>query len=70
MKNKILVFVMPLPDINHGLSTWMTFWEEKFTTVNITNCGSCNVMKHRDINNCEQYIISVISSMLDCLNKR
>ena len=30
-------------------STQKTLWEDNFTLVNMTSCGSCNVTKHRDI---------------------
>ena len=36
----------------------------------MTSCGRCNVRKHRDINDGEQYIILNIYSKLDCLEKR
>ena len=52
---KLLAVVTP-PSIYHGLSTWKTFWEEKFTPVNTTSFGRRNVRKHRDIKNGEQYI--------------
>ena len=54
----------------HGCSTRKTLWEEKFTLANTTSCGRRNVWKHRDINNCDQYIILGIYSKLDCLEKR
>ena len=52
---KFLVVFAP-PSIYHGCSTRKTFWEEKFTgknqdlfvSVNMRNCGQCNVSKHRE----------------------
>ena len=32
------------------------FWEEKFTMVNMENCGCHNVGKHRETKNGAQYI--------------
>ena len=40
----------------HGFSTWKTFWEGKFTPVNMKNCGRRNVSKHSEIKNGEKYI--------------
>ena len=56
-----LIVVVTTPSIYHGWSTWKTFWEVNFTTVDMKNCGLCNVRKHRDINNGEQYISLDIS---------
>ena len=47
--------------IHHGCSTRKAFWEEKFTQVNMKNCGHHNVGKHRDTNNGEQYVVLDIS---------
>ena len=52
---KIPSFVTP-PSIYHGWSTQKKFWEEIFTQANMKNCVHCNVIKHGDIKNGEQYI--------------
>ena len=62
---KLLAIVTP-PYIYHGLSTWKTFWEEKFTLgeftpVNMKNGGYHNVRKHRDIKDSNKYITLDIS---------
>ena len=57
-------------DIYHGCSTPKTFWEEKFTLVNMTSCGRHNVRKHREIKNDEQYIFLNVSLKIDFLDKR
>ena len=57
------------PVIYRGFSIWKTFWEEKFTPVNMTSCGRLNVNKHRKTNIGEKYIILDISSKLDCMEK-
>ena len=57
---KFLVVVTP-PSIYHGCSTQKTFWEEKFTTVNIKICVCHNVKKHWEINNSENFITVEIS---------
>ena len=36
----------------------------------MTHCGRKNVIKHREINNYEQYIALDIYLKLDCLDKR
>ena len=51
MNMNLLEFITP-PSIYHGLSTYKTFWEEKFTfgeftPVNMKNCVCRNVRKHR-----------------------
>ena len=66
-----LLSVVTLPqDIYHGCFTRKTFWEEKFTPVNMTSFGRHNIRKHREINNGEKYIIFDISSKIDCMDKR
>ena len=70
MRKKVLGVITQPQDIYHGCSTQNTFWEEKFTPVNITSCGGCNVRKHSDIKNGYQYIILEIYPNLDCLDKR
>ena len=57
---ELLAVVTPL-SIYNGCSTWKTFWEEKFTQVNMKNSGRCNVRKHRDIKNGDQYVVLDIS---------
>ena len=64
---KKLSVVTPPPDIYHDCSTQKTSWEEKFKPVNMKSCGRCNVRKHRDIKNGDQYIILDIYSNIDCL---
>ena len=54
--NTKLLEVVTLPNIYHGCSTWKTFWEEKFTPVNMKKRVLCNVRKHRDIKDGEKYI--------------
>ena len=66
---KFLAFLTPPPAICHGCSTRNIFWEQKFVLVNITSCGRCDVRKHRDINNGEQYIILEVYYNIDCLKK-
>ena len=60
----------PPPVIYHGFSTQKNFWEDNSTPMNMTSCGRRNVMKHREINNGEKYIILDISYKIYCLNKR
>ena len=55
MNMKLLAVVIPLSSY-HSCSTQKTFWEEKFTPVNIKNCGCRNFRKHRDIKDDEKYI--------------
>ena len=66
---KFLSVVTP-PYIYHGCSTGKTFCEERFTSVNLRSCGSCNARKNEEINNGEQYIALDISLKLDWLDKR
>ena len=47
--------------IYHGFYTQKMFWEEIFTRVNMKNYGRCNVRKHWEIKNGEQYITLDIS---------
>ena len=65
---KLLTVVIP-PSIYRGCSTWKTFWEEKFTPVNIKNCGRRNDRKHREIKDGEQYIALEISLKFGNLEK-
>ena len=78
---KFLVVVTP-PSIYHGCSTRKTFWEEKFTgkqdcfeSVNLKNCGSRKVRKHKEIKGSDKcvtldiYEILNISEKFDDLNK-
>ena len=55
MNMKLLSVVTPL-SIYRGCSTWKTFWEKKFTPVNMKNCCCHNVMKHRETNYGNRYI--------------
>ena len=57
---KLLEVVTPLY-IYHGFSTRKTFWEGKFTPVNMENCGHSNIRKHREIKDDEKYITLDIS---------
>ena len=52
---KSLAVVTP-PSIYHGCSTRKIFWKEKFTPVHMRSCGHCNMRKHKEIKNDEQYI--------------
>ena len=79
---KFLVVDKP-PSIYHGCSTQKTFWEEMFTgkkqdlfvTVNMRNCGQCNVKKHKEIKDSDErvtlnmYEILNISEKFDDLDK-
>ena len=49
--NMNLPSVLTPPSIYHGCSARKTFWEEKFTPVNMKKCGCHNVRKHREVNN-------------------
>ena len=60
---KLLEVVTP-PPIYHCFFTWI-FREEKLIQVNMKNCCCCDVRKHREINNSEQYIASEISLKFD-----
>ena len=42
--------------IYHDLPTQKTFWEEKFTPVNMRSCERRNVRKHKETKNGNQYI--------------
>ena len=81
INTKFLVVVTPL-SIYHGCSTRKTFWEEKFTgnqylfeSVNMKNCGSCKVRKHKYIKGSDKcvalniYEILNISDKFDNMNK-
>ena len=72
---KFLAVVTP-PSIYHGCSTRKTFWEEKFIdkeslflSVNMKNCSSHNVRKHKEIRGSDKYITLDISEKFDSLNK-
>ena len=54
MNIMILAVATPPPDIYHGISICKTFREDKFTPVDITRFGGCNVRKHREIKNVER----------------
>ena len=77
---KFLVVVTP-PSIYRGCSTRKTFWEKKFTgkkelfqSVNMKNCGSRKVRKHKEITGSDKcvtlniYEILNISEKFDVLN--
>ena len=66
---RLLAVVTPT-SIYHGYSTWKTFWEDKFIPANMRSCGRCNVRKHKEIKNGDQYITLDIYLELGCLNKR
>ena len=64
---KLLAVVTPL-SIYHGFYTRKTFWEEMFTgkenlflAVDMKNCGSCKVRKHKDIRGSDKYVTLGIS---------
>ena len=79
---KFLVAVTP-PSIYHVCSTRKTFWEEKFTgkkqdlfeSVNMRNCGQCNVRKQKEIKGSDKcvtlnmYDIFNISEKFDDMDK-
>ena len=68
MNMNLLAVVTP-PYIYHVCSTRKTFWEEKFTPVNMICFGHHNVMKHREIKNGEKYITLDISLKFGSLDK-
>ena len=61
--------VLTPPSIYHGCSTCKTFWEEKFTPVNMKSFVCLNVSKHREIKNGEKYITLDISLKFVSLEK-
>ena len=78
---KFLV-VVTTPSIYQDCSTWKTFWEGKFTgkqdffqSVNMKNCGSRKVRKHKEIKGSDKcvtlnmYEILNISEKFDDMNK-
>ena len=67
---KFLSVLTPPQDIYHGCSTHKTLWQDKLTPVNMTSSGRCNVRKHRDTKNGEQYIVLDIYSKIDFMDKR
>ena len=73
MNMNILAVVTPL-SIYHGCSTWKKFWEEKFTlgdltSVNMKNCGCCNVRKHIEIKNGKKHTTLDISLNFGSMDK-
>ena len=71
----LLAVVIP-SSIYHGCSTWKTFWEEKFTgkqdlflSVNIKNCGSRKVRKHKEIKVSDKCVTLNISKILNISEK-
>ena len=72
MNTKLLAVLTPLSTYN-GCSNRKTFWEEnltlgEFTTVNMKNCGHCNVKEHRDMKGSDKYIILDISLKFESLD--
>ena len=74
MNMKLLAVVTP-PYIYHGRSTRKKLWEVKFTgeeklfsSVNMKNCGPCNVSKHKDIKGSDKYVTLDISLKFDSLD--
>ena len=72
---KSLVVVNP-PSIYHGCSTRKTFWEEKFTgkkvmfqSVNMKNCGSRKVKKHKEIKGSYKIVTLNVSEKFYSLKK-
>ena len=72
---KFLVVVTP-PSIYHGFSTRKTFWEENFTgkkhlfqSMNMKNCGSLKVSKHKEIKGRDKIVTLDVSAKFDSLNK-
>ena len=65
-----LASVVTPPYIYHGWSTRKTFWEDKFTPVNMISCENFNVRKYKEIKNSDQYIALDIYLKLDCLYKK
>ena len=56
-----LLLVLKSPSNYHGCSPWKALWEDyftldKFTPVNMKNCGRRIVRKHRDIKDSDKYI--------------
>ena len=70
MKINFLSVVTPPPDIYHGCSTSKTFWEKKFTPVNMKSFGRLNVKKYRKIKEGDQYTALDISLKIYCMYKR
>ena len=69
MNMKLPELVTP-PSIYHGCSTRKTFWEEKLlSSVNMKNCGRCNVRKHRENKGSYKYVTLDISLKFDSLDK-
>ena len=76
MMNVKLLSVVTPPYIYHSCSTWKTFWEEKFTgeenlflPVNMRNCSSHNVKKHKEIKGSDKCVTLDISLKFDSLDK-
>ena len=72
--NMKILSVVTTPSIYHGCSTQDTFWEgnftpSEFTPVNMKHCGHCNVRKHREIKNGENYITLDIYLKFGSLDK-
>ena len=56
MNNMKFLSVVTTPSISHGFSNRKMLREDNFMQVNIKKYGCCNVRKHGEIKNCEQYI--------------
>ena len=63
------LWVVTPPSIYHGWPTRKTFWEENFILVNMKNCGSHNVGRHREIKDGKNYITLEISLNFVSLKK-
>ena len=76
MMNMKLLAVLTPPSIYNGCSAWKPLWEEKFTgeetffsALNMENCGSHNVRKHREIQGSYKYVTLDILLKFDSLYK-
>ena len=64
-----ILSVVAQPSISHGCSSHKTFWDGKFTLVNMKNVGHHSVRKHREIKNGEKYITLGIFLNFAILNR-
>ena len=76
MMSMRLLAVLTPPYMYRGCSARKTLWEENFTgeeklfsAVNIKNCGSRNVSKHREIKGSDKYVTLDISLKIDSMDK-
>ena len=72
MNTELLSVVTPL-SIYHGCFTRKTFWEVtftlgEFTSMNMNNCGRCNVSRHREIKGSDKYVTLDVSLKFDSLD--